>query len=120
MSAARFEEGIPYTERALQQNPLDPNNQLYMTQLALAQLCAERYEDAVAQAQEAIRRRHDFLEAHLVLASALGYLKRLDEARTAIDGYRDIAEDYISEHVVFAPEVKTRLLDGLRQAQILD
>jgi adenylate cyclase len=120
LSAARFEEGIAYTERALQQNPLDPNNQLYMTQLALAQLCAERYDKAVEHAQEAIRRRHDFLEAHLVLASAFGYLGRQEEARSAIEGYADIAESYIEQHVVFAPQVKAILLDGLRQANLLE
>ena len=52
--AARFEEGIPYFERALQLNPLDPNNQLYLTQLAVSHLCAGRYDKAVEYTQQAM------------------------------------------------------------------
>lgn len=119
LSAARFEEGIPHFERALQLNPLDPNNQLYLTQLALAHLCAGQHDKAVLHTQEAIRLQYDFLEAHLVLASALGYLGRTEEAQSAIEGFSDIAESHIEGHVLFAREVKNHLIAGLRQANLL-
>jgi len=81
LAAARYNEGIPYLEKALKLNPIDPNQQMYIVQLALAHLCAGRFDKAVENAQEAIRHRHDFFEAHLVLASALGHLERQDEAQ---------------------------------------
>ncbi len=119
LSATRFEEGIPALERALLLSPTDPQSPLYLTQLALSHLCVGRYDKAVEYAREAILRRHDFLEGYLVLASGLGYLGRADEARSAFEGYSDLAERYLEQHVVFAPEVKDRLLDGWRQANLI-
>jgi len=70
-------------------------------------------------AQKAIHHRHDFLEAHLVLASSLGYLERRGEAQAAIEGYGDGAEIYLENHVLFAREVKDVILGGLRKAKLL-
>jgi len=119
LSAARFNEGIPYFEKALKLNPIDPNKQMYLTQLALAHLCAGQYDKAVENAQDAIRHRHDLIESHLVLASALGYLQRHDEAQSAIAGYGGEAESYLENHVLFAREVKDMVLGGIRKAKLL-
>jgi adenylate cyclase len=120
LCAARFEEGIPAFERALLLSPSDAQSPLYLTQLALSHLCADRPDKAVGYAREAIRRKHDFLEAYLVLASALGYLKSMDEARAAFENYSDIADSYIEQHVVFSPKVKEHLREGWRRANLSD
>ena len=116
IASARYEEGIPWFERALQLNPSDPQHQVYATQLALAHLGAERFEIAEKLARDAIRRRPDFLEGVIALAASLGYLGRAEEARAAIEGHEDVAPSFIERHVVYAPELKDCLLEGLRRA----
>ncbi len=116
LGSARYEEGIPWFERALQLNPLDPQHYLLATNLALAHLGAGQFEKAAEYAHDAIRHRPDFLETRVVLASALGHLERAEEARTAIEGFRDVAGDFVERHVVYARELKDCILDGLRKA----
>jgi adenylate cyclase len=118
LSATRYDEGVSWIEKAVKMNPLDPINHLYLSQLALAHLCAERYDKAVETAQEAIRRKHGFIESHIALASALGHLQRPDDARDAIEGFQDAAV-FVDNHLVFAPEVKQHVLDGLRLAGLV-
>ena len=120
LCANRYEEGIPAFERALQLSPLDLQSPLYLTQLAISHLCAERPDKAEEYSREAILRKHDFLEGYLVLASALGYQGRADEARAAFENYSDIADRYIEQHVVFSPKVKEHLREGWRRAHLLN
>ena len=116
LGSARYEDGIPWFERALQLNPLDPQYFLIATQLAFAHLGAGQFEKAAEYAHDAIRQRPDFLETRVVLASALGHLERAEEARTAIEGFRDVARDFVERHVLYARELKDCILDGLRKA----
>ena len=119
LGMAKFDDGIPWFEKALLLNPLDPQNHLYLAQLALAHLCAGRYDRAAEYARDAIRRRHDFIESHIALASSLGYLDRPDEARAALEGFEDSATAYVERHVVYAQQVKDLVLAGLRRADLL-
>ncbi len=120
LGAARYEEGIPWFDRALQLNPLDPQYYLIATQLAFAHLGAGQFEKAAEYAHDAIRQQPDFLETRVVLASALGHLDRAEEARTAIEGFRDVAGDFVERHVLFARGLKDCILDGLRKAGLLE
>ena len=97
-------------------NPRDPINHLYLSQLSLANLCAEHYDKAVRFAEEAIRRKSGFIESHLALASALGHLGEPKAAERAIGQFKEIAADFIKEHLVFSEEVKERVLKGLWKA----
>ncbi len=119
LGMANFDEGIPWFEQALLLNPLDPQNHLFLAQLALAHLCAGRYDKAAEYAREAIRRRHDFIESHIALASSLGFLDRPDEARAALEGFKDAAAAFVDRHVVYAQQVKDIVMDGLRKANLV-
>ncbi len=116
ITSARYEEGIPWFERALQLNPSDPQHQVFAVQLALAHLGAGRYEEAIRHARDAIRRQPDFLEGVAALAASLGYLGRDEEARAAIEGHEDAVPSFVKRHVLYAPELKDCLLEGLRKA----
>ena len=116
MASGFYDEGIPWFEKALQLNPLDPQSHLYLTHLALANLGAERYEDAAEHAREAIRLKPDFLEAQIALASSLGHLNHSAEGAKAIEEIRDVAMHYVETHVAYAQDLKDRVIDGLRKA----
>ncbi len=116
LASGFYHEGIPWFEKALQLNPLDPQSHLYLTQLALAKLGAERYEDAAEHAREAIRLKPDFLEAQIALASSLGHLNHSVDGVKAIEEIRDMAIHSIETHIFFAQDLKDRVIDGLRKA----
>ena len=119
LASARYEEGIPWLERALQLNPSDPQHQVFVINLALAHLGAGRYDEAIRLAREANRRQPDFLEGLIVQATSLGYLERAEEARAVIAGHGESAPGFIERHVTYAPELKDRLLEGLRRAGLV-
>ena len=118
LSANQFEDGALWIEKAVTMNPLDPINHLYLSQLALAHLCAGHYEKAEQVADEAIRRRHGFIESHIALASALGHSGRSIEAKAAIGEFEDLAHAFVSQHLVFSDEVKAHIIGGLERANL--
>ena len=118
LSANQFDDGALWIEKAVTINPLDPINHIYLSQLALAHLCAERYEKAVEVAEEAIRRRPGFIESHIALASACGYRGRYDDARTAIGEFEDVAQGFVRQHLVFSQDVKAHIILGLDRATL--
>ena len=115
-ASARYEEGITWCERALKLSPSDPQHHMFTIQLTLACLGAGRYEEAVRLARDAIRRQSSALDAMVALAAALGYLGHAEEARAVIEGHEDAAPSFIERHVLYAPELKNCLLEGLRKA----
>jgi Tfp pilus assembly protein PilF len=119
-ASARYEEGIPWFERALQLNPSDPLHQLFASQLALAHLGAGRYDEAIRYAHDAIRRQSDFLDGMVALAASLGYQGRAEEARAAIEGREQDVASFIERHAVYAPKLKECLLEGLRRAGLVE
>jgi adenylate cyclase len=86
--AGQPEEGVPFCERGIRLGPRDPRQGIWMWNLAKALLTARRYEDAVDWSKRAIQRHPNNPDAHLVLASGLGHLERLEEATSALDTYR--------------------------------
>ena len=98
----RAEEEIPWIEKALDINPLDPRNYIVQTHLAVAKICVGNYEEAAKFVREATRQRSDYIESHVVLATALGYLDRTDEAIQAVDEFRNEARDYAENHQFWA------------------
>jgi adenylate cyclase len=116
LGSAQYEEGIPWFERALKLNPTDPQSHLFFAQLAIAKVGAERYEEALSRAQEALRLKTDYLEAHIALISAFGYLSRQDDALSSIKKYGEGAVEYVENHPFYADDLKERLIAGLRKA----
>jgi len=113
-----FDEGITWIERSHQLNPMDARGHLIFTHLALAHLGAGRPERAIEFAREAIRRKADFAEPYLLLASAFGYLGRIDEAHDALEPYKDTALGFFDRHPEYAEVTRDRILEGLRKAGI--
>ena len=114
------EEGIPWLEKALEINPIDPRNFIMKTHLASAYLCAGDYEKSSELARDATRQRSTYIDSHVVLAAALGYLGRTDEAQQAAEAFRDKAEDFVENHPFYCRDTKDRFLGGLRKARLLD
>ena len=118
--AGRSEEGIPWIEKALDINPLDPRNYVVRTHLAVAKICVGDYEQAVELAREATGQRPDYIDSHVALAAALGYLGRIDEALAAVGEFRDKAQDYAENHPLWGSETKECFLNGLRKANLVE
>ena len=66
------------------------------------------------------RQRPEYLDAHLTLAAALGYLERADEALNAAGEFRDKAQDYTENHPLWGEDTKQRFLAGLRKAGLVE
>jgi adenylate cyclase len=120
LSAGRYDDGIPWIESALELNPLDPRNYMFMTHLAVAHLCAGHHQASVDLVREATRRQPDFIESHVALASALGHLGQKEEAHRVIAGFEDSALDYVEGRPNWAQKTKDCVLDGLRKAGLLE
>ncbi len=115
-------DGILSIERALQLNPHDPNAHFYINMIARSYLTAKDHHLAVQYARESIGRRVEHAFAHIVLASALGHLELLDEAREAINDAERIDPGRINMEIDILPSVFRNLddanhvIEGLRKA----
>ena len=83
-NAGRSDEGVAEIEKSLRLNPKDPQAHIFINTLARSHLNSRNYEEAVVCARKAISVRSNFPHAYYILASALGHLGRLEEARKAI------------------------------------
>ena len=86
----------------------------------LGHLTARQYNDAVEWSERAIQRHPGNPDAHLCLASSLGHLGRVEEARAALDASRRLIPKS-SERPHFLWPYKNEsdnehFLDGLRKA----
>jgi predicted Zn-dependent protease len=104
----------------LKLNPIDPQNYLFYTHLALGHLGAGRQEDAAQNAREAVRLKPDFGESRVLLASALGYLGRKSEAVQALGPLFKKVSDYVDGRRIWAPVVKELVLNGLKKVGLVD
>ena len=113
-------EGLPAQEKSNVLSPRDPRHGIWMWTMALTHLTAHRYDQAVEWSQRAIRRHPGNPDAHLVLASSLGHLGRVEDARAALDSYARLMP-----HKAERPSLvwsykheadEAHFLDGLRKA----
>ena len=116
LGAGRFEESIPWLEKAVLLSPKDPQFHIIVGHLALAHLGAGHFEQAAEHARESIRRRPEYFESHATLAAALGYLGRSEEALATIEPFAAAARERVERNPLFARETKDCTLDGLRKA----
>ena len=121
-ASGRPEEAIQYIEKALRVSPTrDPRTDIALSLLARAHLNARHYEEAAEWSRKAVRRRSG-PESFMTLASSLGHLNRLAEARTALDECERIHPGRIQMefHLDQCPYQNRadheHILDGLRQA----
>ena len=113
-------EGIPHQERAMVLSPRDPRHGIWMWGTGMGHLTAHQYDEAEEWSQQAIQRHSANPDAHLVLASSLGHLGRVEEARDALATYgRLLPQKAEQPSIVWRYKHdadEQHLLDGLRKA----
>ena len=118
----RPEEAIPLIERAMRLDPA--TNQQFLHFLGMANLLAGRYETAAAALRERIRLTPNTDFSRSLLASALGHLGQIEEARRVWQELTEINPKYsFEEHLgrlPFKHEADAqRLAEGLQMAGLL-
>ena len=88
--------------------------------VGVGHLTAHQYDDAVEWSERAIQRHPNNSDAHLCLASSLGHLERVEQARAALDAHRRLIPE-ASERPQFFWRYKDasdeeHFLDGIRKA----
>ena len=119
----RPEEAIPLIERAMRLDPAA--NQQFLHFLGMANLLAGKYETAAAALRERIRLVPNTDFSRSLLASALGYLGQIEEARRVWQELKEINPKYsFQEHLGRLPfrneEEAQRITEGLKKAGVLD
>jgi adenylate cyclase len=122
MYAGQPLEAIPMIERAMRLDPAA--NTQYLHFLGMANLLAGKYETAVALFKQRIVLVPGTDFSRSALASALGHLGEVDEARRVWRELKEINPKYsFSEHLSRLPfkreEDARRLADGLKKAGLL-
>ena len=114
LSADRYEEGLEWITKAAQLSSRDALYHLYLSQLAIAYLCAGRDEAAAKAAQDGVHQMDSFIESHVALASALGSMGENSKAKSAIGPFSEMATYFVQDHLVYSDAVKLKVLNGLR------
>ncbi len=84
-------------------NPRDPQGHITLNTLARCHLNSRNYEQAAACAQKAIGMRSNFPNAYHLLASALGHLGRLEEARKALVDCERVQPGFVDKRFNYQP-----------------
>lgn len=74
---------IAHWTRCVRISPLDPLKSMFTVGLGAAHMLAGRYEQALAAAQQAVQESPNYAMGQRLLVANLGFLGRMDEARTA-------------------------------------
>ncbi|OKO82872.1 winged helix-turn-helix domain-containing tetratricopeptide repeat protein [Bradyrhizobium sp. AS23.2] len=119
--AGRWEEAIEAVKRALRLSPRDPLLALNYGSASLAHYFGRNYEEAMRQAQTAIRLRADYASAHRVLVAAAAMSGQAEIAASALRALRraqpNISCDWIATHVPIKLDAdRAHYLDGFRRA----
>ncbi len=120
-NAGRSAEGLAHIETSLRLNPRDPQNHIHLNILARAYLNTRNYEAAAEWSRKAIEHRSDYPHAHYLLASSLGHLGRLDEARAALSECERIQSGFTERRLTWQPYKdpadNEHIHDGVRKAR---
>jgi adenylate cyclase len=85
---------IAHFERTMRLSPLDPVMGAYITGMALAHIVCGRYQEGLAEAEQAIRENPNYAFAHRARTVALAYLGRIDEAKVAAARMLEVAPEF--------------------------
>ncbi len=115
----RAAEGIRVIDNGFRLNPYEPGNHVYYYMMAHAQFTARNYDAAVEWARKAAQLESEAPEPRILLAAALGWLERTDEAKPEL-----AACTPLEPHVMVKGGLldwqhdadRRHFLDGLRKA----
>jgi len=119
--AGEAEEAIEAARRALGLSPKDPELFHFLVATGTAHFVAGRYESAADWARKVVAEQPTVPSGHRLLATSLGHLGRLDEARTALTHALAItprlSETSIRNNIHFKnPGDLERYIDGMKVA----
>jgi adenylate cyclase len=122
--AGRVDEALPCLENAFRLSPRDPLLFGFMAIRAVTLILMGRFEEASEWARAAIRQGRG-IHPHVILASSLGHLDRIDDARRALEETLRLRLDYSCGLVERIMPFKhrqdlERFLEGLRKAGLPD
>lgn len=123
--AGEPDRGLEQFDVALRLNPKDTERWSTYVGMALAHFVAERYEDAVASATNAVRVRPSAAFPYAVLASAHALLGNLTEARQALRTMLHLQPSMSARGIAAVTgstdkDIGKRFLEGLRRAGLAD
>jgi TolB-like protein/Tfp pilus assembly protein PilF len=115
------DRAIERIARAKRLSPHDPQDLSIQTAMSFAHFIAERYGEALACAQSAVRIRSNFQIANCLAAASAALAGRPDEARKAMERVREVNPNLRLADVgtivtIHRPEDIARWADALRQA----
>ncbi|HXV24632.1 MAG TPA: adenylate/guanylate cyclase domain-containing protein [Alphaproteobacteria bacterium] len=121
--AGRPGEAVASHDEALRLSPLDPMVWAYLASKAIALVLLGQFEEAIALSQRSQRYANAAIFSHLAEISALGNLRRSDDAREAIRRARekkpDLSIAYVDQALpITDPRCRGIFLDGLRMAGV--
>jgi len=119
--AGRPAEAIPNVEKAMRLSPRDPAIGQYLLRMSESLLFMRRPEEAVAWAQKSVQQPGIQPSRLVLLAAALAYANKIDEARQTVARLQRLSPTF---RVTTAADIfrlrdqatKQYLLDGLRKA----
>ncbi|WP_274627370.1 adenylate/guanylate cyclase domain-containing protein [Arvimicrobium flavum] len=92
--ASRPLVAIEHFHRAMRLSPVDPEKGIALSGIGMSYLMLERYEEALAWGERALREMPNYGSSHRVVIMALVRLDRLDEARAAARRLMDAFPTY--------------------------
>jgi len=117
----RPEVAIGHQQKAIRLSPFDPMKFNYFLVMGLAHFAAERYEETLYWHKKGILERPEYTWPLALIASCLGHLERISEAREVVRQLRLAYPDItISKRMATAPfrdgDFLRRYAEGLRKA----
>jgi Flp pilus assembly protein TadD len=121
MCRGQAAEAVPEFEMARRLSPHDPYMWLFEAIGAVSHIMLGHFEVAEQLAQSSIRRAGAGFWAHASLASALGSLGRIEEARKALHTLLELQPDFSREWfdsvmIGFDPSLTDSYFDGIHMA----
>jgi len=118
--AGRTDEAMGRLERAIQRSPLDPQNAIFNTGIAIVHYLSGRFADAVGYARRALQQRSGFTAGNRIFIASLAQAGELDEARAVLarakERHPELSIDWIEKHVPYASGPMAKFVEGMRKA----
>ncbi len=119
--AGQPEEAINHLTTVMRLDPQYGNNAALLSDLSLSYLLLEQFEDSATYGRKAVSLRPDYARAFHRLASTLGHLGELEEAKAALDSTQRIQPDFCLDYVRSTYPFREKghldtLISGLKKA----